>query len=272
MPQFFKTVSEKLLPVAEETVRYFRGRGFTVSIEKLRVGYPYTPTLECKRQHTTIIVELFENVPDEKLDQWVAYARSSNRDIRMAVCVQEALVGLPHIENQLREKGIGLYVLTPGGIVERISPPDLGLTLYLPPLQSLPQKVRNLLGPAYDYYTRTQWRECFEEACKILEAQARSYLKNGLKTGRIVLLTHKGVRVLSQRQINRMTMGNLAKCFGQIQNQNHSDAVIEKVLTRINRDRVRITHHKASRATETHLRANVGQHMWVIVDALKQIV
>ena len=66
-----------------------------------------------------------------------------------------------------------------------------------------------------------------------------------------------------------MTMGELARTFANIQNQNQTDSLIGKTLQRVNTDRVGVVHHKSKARTEKRLRTNVGQHMWAIVAAMR---
>ncbi len=69
-----------------------------------------------------------------------------------------------------------------------------------------------------------------------------------------------------------MTLGQLAKTFADIQNQNQADALIGKTLKKVNTDRVGVVHHKSKARTETRLRTNVGQRMWAIVNALRYLL
>ncbi len=97
-------------------------------------------------------------------------------------------------------------------------------------------------------------------------------MRKWTRTGRITVLRKKGPVVLTAKQIDRMTMGDLAAEFARIQNQNHADSMIGQALAKINRDRVNVVHRKSKTTTERRLRVNVGQHMWTIVAALKYTV
>jgi hypothetical protein len=68
-----------------------------------------------------------------------------------------------------------------------------------------------------------------------------------------------------------MTLGALAKAFGEIQNQTYKDSVAEKTLLIINKDRVNVVHHRTRANAERRLRVNVGKHMWAITEAAKVI-
>jgi len=79
-------------------------------------------------------------------------------------------------------------------------------------------------------------------------------------------------RQISEADIEAMTMGALAKAFAEIQTKNQADSQIASVLAAINKDRVRVVHHKGKPDTEASLRKNVGQHMWKIISGLKLLL
>jgi hypothetical protein len=273
----FKTVADELLDSAEIVADDFQFRGYRVEVERAELGYPFTPTLVCKRGNiTTIIVEVDSGISfqklSRKLEEWVRYARSTSKDTRVAACLP-ADTNLTHRQMaSLQDNGVGLYVAFKDRVLERIGPADLGLSFALPELRSLSPAVRIILGDAYEQFAHTHWREGFEEACKALETEARRYLNRWSRTGRITVLRKKGPIVLTAKQINRMTMGDLATDFAKIQNQNHADNMIAQALARINKDRVNVVHKKRKATTEKRLRQNVGQHMWTIVAALKYTI
>jgi hypothetical protein len=240
--------------------------------ETVELGFPYTPTLLCKRQRTTIIVDVVTAVSTSRLVPWVAYAKSSGKDTRIALCLPERSERDTAAEAWLRQQGVGLYLVGPAGLVEIIAPADLGLAIQLPSLDSLPRKLQKALGSAYDQFQRSHWREGFEDACQVLETEARRYLKTGCRSGRIIILSKKGPMVLSSSKIEKLTLGQLAGTYSNIQNQNYADSIIGQTLDKVNDDRVGVVHHKAKVRTETRLRRNVGQHMWAIVSALRHLL
>jgi hypothetical protein len=272
----FKTLPDELLGFADAVADDFQLRGFKVQVERAELGYPFTPALVCSREKiTTIIVEVASGAGFRKLtkrlDEWVRYARSTSKDTRVAVCLPHN-ADLTHRQMAaLQDKGVGLYVAFRSRVVEQIVPADLGLNVALPELESLSPRVRSLLGDAYEQFAHTHWREGFEDARKVLEAEGRRYLNHWSRTGRITVMRKKGPIRLTAKQINRMTIGDLASDFARIQNQNHADSVIAQALVRINKDRVNVVHKKKKKTTEKRLRSNVGQHMWTIVAALKHI-
>jgi len=140
----------------------------------------------------------------------------------------------------LQQKGIGLYAVFEDRAVEQVVPVDLALNVQLPELNSLPRQVRELLGPVYEQFARSHWREGFEDACQVLETEARRYLHRWSRTGRIQVLRKHGPVALTAKEVNKMTMGQLAINFANIQAQNHADNVIGKALATVNRDRVAV--------------------------------
>lgn len=267
----YKTVPDELLGFTDIVITDFRNRGFRVRIEPSHLGFPYTPTFVCSRANTTIIVELDGQIRLSRLEDWVRYGSSCGRDTRVVVCLPSTIALSGADFAKLRERRIGLYVVSPLNLVEQVVAADLGLNLHLPELASLPSAIRRFLGPSYEQFARAQWREGFEEACQVLETEARRYLKRWSRTGRIRILGKQGPVQLSDGQIDRLTMGQLAGTFAAIQAQNYPDSVIGRALDRLNRDRIAVVHHKARAITERRLRTNVGQHMWVIIAALKEL-
>ena len=273
MARQFLTVAEELLEHAECIADFFETHGYTVKIEHREIGYPYTPTLWCRRAPTKIIVELYAAAPLDRLTAWAAYARSCSRDTRVALTLPEGPQRRLEDETKLRDLGIGLYLSNGARAFEAIPPLDMALNVELPQLETLDPKMRRVLGTVYEQFSRSQWREGFEDACQVVEVLGRKYLNDGLISGRITLVTEAGrPRRLTPAQVDKLTLGRLGEAFSQIQNQNYSDAAIGKVLTRINKDRVGVAHHKSKPATEARLRKNVGQHMWSVITALKELL
>jgi hypothetical protein len=262
----YQTVPDELLDVADAAASYFENAGHRVTAERSELGYPYTPTLVCKRASMTTIVEVDNKVRPGRVDDWLSYGRSCTKDTRVALCLPSSTIVTAPQHAELQSKGAGLYTVLPAGVIESIPPQDLGINLQLPRLSGT---LRGLLGSAYDQFKRSQWREGFADACQVLEVESRAYLKRGSKQGRIQVIRKAGAVVLTSKVIDKMTLGGLATAFASIQTQNHADAIIGRSLAAINRDRVGVSHFKGKANVEQRLRRNVGQHMWTIVGALK---
>ena len=268
----YKTVAVGLEEYADIAADHFQTAGYRVRQEHEELGFPYTPTFLLQRRPITLVLEVSNRIQMERLRDWVKYAKSCGTDTRVAVCLPHTVVVTAEDAASLRDQRIGLFFSSKEGVVEQLAPADLALNVALPDRAALPQKLKELLGSAYDQFDRTQWREGFVDACYVLETESRTYLKKWSKTGRIKVL-RKGVpTTLSVKQIDKMTMGQLVRAFGSIQAQNHADSQVHKALSALNRDRIGVVHHKKKAWTEKRLRTNVGQHMWKIVAALKLLV
>lgn len=268
----FETVPPDLVEHAEAVAGWFEDYGYSVRAEATDTSYPYTPTLRCKRESTTVFIEVASNVPMDKLEEWSRYAKSCNGDTRVALTNPQGVDRDTNLDVRLTELRIGLYLTSTGGVVEAFAPHDLALAVELPPLRKFSNKLRKQLGPVYEHFNRSMWREGFEAACQLLEQEGRRYLCRGISHGRITVLKADGTRRrLVQAQIDRMTLGNLAHAFAAIQIPNHADSVIATVLHEVNADRILVAHKKRKYSSETKLRRNVPKHMWRVISALKEM-
>jgi hypothetical protein len=269
----FITVPEELLEHAEAVAEWFDDRGWTVRPERPQIGAPYTATMTCTRRPTTTYVEVDTDVNISRVEEWHRYCLSSSKDTRIAVCVSGEAPRATAVDSTLQELGVGLYVSSGSSVMEMIAPKDVAVNIALPMLNTMPKKMRELLGDAYDQFDHSHWKEGFKEACGVLEVEARRYLTVSIESGRVVVLTEAGnVSQMTRKSIDKMTLGGLAGAFARIRNPNHADTVIAQVLDSVNPDRVGATHHKSQAATEARLRKNVGHHMWEVVAALKELV
>jgi hypothetical protein len=269
----YQTLGVELIEYADVVADDLEMRGYRVKVERADLGCPFVPTLHTSRGSTTLLVEVVSQISHEKLDDLVRYARSCGKDTRVAVCYAATGASLPAAEHsKLQNEGVGLFLPTSSGLLQPLQPKDLALHIELPERARLSVTVRVLLGPAYDQFEQGNWREGFEEACQSFESEARKYLQRWTKTGRILIATKKGPAKLTIKRINKATMGGLGEMFKNIQAQTQLDAVIGKTLNAINKDRIAVAHHKAKKVSETRLRKNVGQNMWAIVQALKEMI
>jgi hypothetical protein len=147
---------------------------------------------------------------------------------------------------------------------------DVALNAQLPEFSALHPRLRKLLAPVYEKFDRSERREGFGEACEAVETEARRYLLEGLRRGRIALVSPKGKPIaLSEVQVKRLTLGQLHDQFNNIQSPNQRDSIIAAVLKAILDDRNGLRHEKRKAATEARLRANVGKHMWAKCSGLE---
>jgi hypothetical protein len=269
----YVTVPTELTEHADVAHAHFTAMGYKVQLEPFVAEHPYRATFMCKRQHTTTIVEVLGRVRKEAAQTWAAFGRSHTKDTRIALVLPGNIdVTLP-LQELLRSLGVGLYRSSGTELFEVIAPKDLCIQVQLPPPATLPKKLRAELGSVYELFERSQWREGFEEACQVVESQARSYLNDGMRSGRIRFANVKGQPVpYTEVQIGKQTLGKLGETFGLIVRQNQADAQVGKALLAINKDRVGVAHKKKQPATETRLRKNVGQHMYTVIAALRLLL
>jgi hypothetical protein len=270
-PPRFETVADALLPCADAVFEHLRTHGYKVRRELADQAAPFTPTMTAKRHSTTLHIEVGGRVEIERLCEWKAYATSKPNDTRLSACVPVEADILASQIAQLTELGIGLFMLGETGIAEIVQATDLAMSIPLPKLTKLPAKVRTLLGHSYEQFDRGEWREGFENACNALEEEARRYLAHWTRTGRIKLATKSGPKQLTATEIRGYTLGRLAVAYRAILTPNSLDVAVEHALTQINPDRVERVHRRSGKRTETRLRKNVGQHMWLIAGILKQL-
>lgn len=268
----FLTVPEELLGVAAATADYFSDLGWTVVPETHELGYPYAPTLRCKRHSTVYFVEVGQRPQMDRMEDWVAYAKSVDSDTRIILALPEdAILGV-RAQMQLKELGVGLLLVSTRGVSEAMPAKDLALQVALPELRKESKPLRRLLGPIYEQFDRNQWRDGFEAACLALETEARAYLWKALASGRTIVLTEKGNKKnLTKAKVDKMTMGALAVDFARIQQPNHTDSMIGQALQLINPDRILVAHKRLSPRAERKLRKNVGPAMWRILHALREL-
>jgi hypothetical protein len=148
---------------------------------------------------------------------------------------------------------------------------DLAVNVQLPRRETLHPKLRRALGPAYDQFDRADWREGFGTACEVVDQEARRYLTHGIRKSKIVLASPAGRPInLTPAGIQKLTLGQLAAQFENIQGPNQRDSMIAKALKEINPDRNAHRHKK--RRMEEQLRRNVGRDMYIIIQALKALL
>jgi hypothetical protein len=207
------------------------------------------------------------------MKDWVGFASSLSSDTKVYLALPEGAPLGTRIHMQLQNLGIGLLLVSGSDVKETMPAKDLALQLQLPDLRKEAKRLKRKLGPVYEQFNRNQWRQGFEEACITFETEARGYLWKLLRSGRTIVMEANGKRqkVLTKAQIDKMTMGALAKDFTNLQQQNHADSVIGQTLTHVNPDRILVAHKRLSAAAEKKLRKNVGPQMWRIVAALREL-
>lgn len=264
----FTSTPDDLLAGAIEIGGHLESMGWRVRIEPFDLAYPRTPVFVAVREHTTAIVEIQSALEVTVLEEWARYARACKKDTRVQVALMAA-DGLAAEElERLRALQVGLLLRGGEGPYEVLPPIDLALSLQLP---EIPEKLRPLLGAAYDLFERGQWREGFEHACTRFEQEARKYLKARVARGGAQFITASGAsRTYSTRSIGRLTLGQLAVAFSEMRSPNLTDSRLGQCLKEVNPERITAAHFKGTAAArERKLREAVARLMFVIVNGLR---
>lgn len=273
MPKF-NTIATELVEHAEVAHDHFRNLGYTIKLEPYEIYYPSCPAIVCKNNHTQLAIIVCGRIEMQKLTDWVDLAKSMQRDFRVAICIPAESVQkhLPKHQLSLQQLGVGVYVSSNGNLANLIAPVDQNINVKLPNLANQPKAVRKILGPAYEHFHGGRWRDCFDEACTAFEQEVRPYFKKALVSGRLNVFDDKGrVKNPAPERVDKMTLGQLGIEFGKARPLNGTDSQIQKALTQINPDRVSAVHKNKNPNTERRLRKNVGIHMHVIVQAIREL-
>ena len=273
-PTDYNWVPDELVETADDIAGWMRERGYVVKVEYLALGFPFPPTFAFTRgKLERVLVEVLKDWQEDRIQTWVAYGRTCQKELKLAVAFEgDAPISRSSLQ-KARELGVG--VLRAGGIAPyfEIEPNDLSMRIALPPLRSLTPAIRQLIGAAYDHLEASRFREGFDEACRVFERATKRYLKKWIKTGRLTFIGPNGRPVTyTEQRVDRMTMGALKIAFEQIQAQTQVDRRVLQTAESILKDRNNLTHDKWNARTEQRLRRNVGPHMWVITQTLKDIL
>src|SRR5260221_525560 len=158
----FLTVPDELLGCINDAADHLEGYGYKVRLEKAEIDYPYTPALYCRRAKTTLFIEVDQRIDHDRLEEWAQFCKSCRADTRIALAVPiDHIVG-PADDARLRQSQIGLFRAGGGHCIEVVPAMDLALGVALPPLRTLPLRLRADLGPVYEKFNRSEWRDGFK--------------------------------------------------------------------------------------------------------------
>lgn len=267
----FNTVGSDLEAAAGAAVDYFRGRGFSVKPEPYEFDYPGTPTFRCTRGKAKLFVEAAAELKVSTVDAWIAYAKTRDHETSLALLVRTPPGLSMEDVAELRAKRVGLYSYSDGALAELVPPADLAVNISLPSLGGLKAAYRNKIQPCFDKIDRGEWVDGFRDACQVLEDCARELLRDGVRRGRVSFVK-KGKSVsYPLGKIGKMTQGQLAHAYAEVQNPTQVDMVLGRALQRVNGARITAVHKTHRAKNNSKIRVQVGQHLWTIVSALRQI-
>jgi hypothetical protein len=268
----FLTLPDELQSLANELLLHLSRRGYAPKKEPNSLTLPATPTIMATRGHETHYFLVRQKVSSPELDTWYRYACSCTTDTRITFCCPEnSAVGLAQV-GSLREQRIGLTIRSIRGFDITSEARDLAFHAHAPERAGLKPKVRELLGEAFDRLEAGDWRPAFEDACTTLEEQCMKYLLTKLKMGGVKYKSGSKIKMPTDKQIKKMTIGAMKDVFCKMINQNQLEANLCAALTKLNPDRIRRAHTRSAVGSEAALRKRVGTHMWLISNALTLLV
>ncbi len=267
----FNTVGSDLEAAAIAAVEYFRDRGFSVKPEPYEFDYPGTPTLRCSKGKARLFVEATSEFKPRVIEAWIAYAKTRDHETSLALLVRNP-PGLPMDEvAALKTKRIGLFSYADGAISELVPAADLAVNIALPSLIGLKPAYKSKIQTCFDKIDRGEWVDGFRDACQVLEDCSRELLKDGVVRGRVSFVKKGKAIAYSRGKINKMSQGQLAHAYSEVQNPTQVDIVLTRALMRVNDARIKAVHRTQTAKNNAKIRLQVGQHLWTIVSALRQI-
>lgn len=268
----FNTVGSDLEGAAIAAVDYFRGKGFSVKIEPYEFDYPATPTVRCTRGSAKLFVEATSTFNQDVIDSWVAYAKTREKETSLALLVRiPPGLSLEEVA-ALKRQRIGLYSYSDSAIQEVVPPADLAVNISLPSISDLKRIHKLKLLSPFEKIDRGEWIDGFRDACQALEDTARELLKDGVRRGRVAFMRKNGNQITyTSVKINKMTQGELARVYSEIQNPTQTDMVLCRALKMINKARIAAVHKTHSAKNNARMRMQIGKHLWTIVAAFRQL-
>jgi hypothetical protein len=272
MPVDFLTLPDELQGLANSLLEELERRGYRINTEPNPLELPATPTIRATRRHETHFFLVRQDVSEEESQQWLRYARSCAADTRLTICCPDTLqLNATRIAN-LNNFGIGIIVRAANGFLPTSEARDLAFHAQAPDRASLKPRVRELLGESLDRFERGDWRPAFEDACGVLEEECRAYLVRNLRMGRVKYQSGNKIKILTKKDIGKMTLGALKDTFCSMVSQNQIEANLCSALTKLNPDRVRRAHFRGKRQSDAAIRKRAGTNFWLISNALSWLV
>jgi hypothetical protein len=269
----FRTVPDELLHVAADTEVYFQSHGYDVVIETREIGFPFAPTLVCRRGHETVIVEISSVLDQRRTERWIRYCKSQIADTRFCAVLRSEGDVAQQTLSFVIENRLGLCIHNDKQLTEVRAAADLAVHVALPEVADLTKPLRPILAPAFRKVRENDWRDGLFDAYSEVEQHAREYLKEGIDSGRVIVMVKRRKQIvpLTAADVDGMTLGQLKNAFMSIQNQTHKDARIGACLAMIHKARNGLAHKRRSHVVEAELRQQVGQHMYAAITCLEEL-
>lgn len=269
----FITLGEELVEHAQAFAVRMRASGLTVRAEHDDGSLPTLPTLVGSSGRNRSYVEVLRTIKKASVQRWISCCRSRSAETYYSLVIPENAAALKtDLLAWLRAEGVGIYISSPAGITELAAPRDLALNLSLPSLDGESRSLRLALAPVYDLFQRGDWFNGFRDACQLLESRARRHLEERVNAAQVSFVTKDGnSKSYSVARVRKLTLGQLAVAYSEIVLPTAKDQKIARALAEVNPDRVGAVHKTDSKSVRTRLRRNVGAHMWMLVNGLREL-
>jgi len=268
----FLTVPSELQPIVHACMAALRGRGFALKPEHAENDYPESATILARQsgeQHFYIFDAV---VKPKRAELWAGYGRSCSKPTFVVHCIPQGSTISGNTVARLRTLGVGLTMVdNTGKLTPLTAPVDLTLNLQLPPHDRHRAPIKRALQQIHPIFEAGDWKRGFEESCKLIEKTARAYLLREVRASMVQIPGAKGPKTLTETQVNKLTLGQLADVFCNKLAPKQIDSLLCNGLKRINPDRINIAHGKMTTRKQNRLRGNVGRHMWAIDNMLLKI-
>lgn len=270
----FKTIPDELMHVAYDVYDHYDNSGHDVDVEVNEIGFPSTPAMLCRRNHTTTIIEIASQIDDKRFRRWVNFAKSQTKDTRFVVVLRSSNGADATSLKFATDHQVGLIIHNDEVITVVCNSSDLAVHATLPDLKDLKKSVGRVLAPAFSKFKGDDWRDGLFEAYAEVEQHARDYMAESINAGRMVVekRSKSGVKTYTPADIEKMTLGALKDAFSLIKVPTHKDTRIGQTLALINKTRIGLAHKRKKAEVEAEVRIHVGQHMHAVVSCLEDLI
>lgn len=273
MPRSYVTLSPDLVEYADAAADYLKGAGLRVAVEPPSLHFPNTPTMTGTRHSTQYIVEVAPVAEPTKFIDWVHYGRAREKETFIVLVLPGGTnVSMDDLA-KLRTLGVGVFTSTTAGLTTLIDAVDVSTTVGLPDLSHEKRALRLLLNPPFQRISGGAVIDGFKDAATVFEGAARDHLKQGVLSTRIRFVTAGGnPRTATGRQISKLTLGQLGGLYGEITAPTQADDLVRRAIESILKDRNDAVHNCNTPAIVRRIKKNVRQHVYAIVNAMREII
>ncbi len=272
MARRYVTLSQDLIEFADSAADYLEEEGYRVSVELASLHYPNTPTLVGKRGATEYIVEVASIAVSSNFVNWSHYGRARGKETFVALVLPEACNVSTDELAKLRVRGIGMCSATATALSVVLEPVDLSMTVGIPDLKSEKLKVQKILKPPFKKIADGSIVDGFKDAAAAFEDEARTHLKNGVATGRLVFVTPAGnPKVLTAKKISKLTLGQLGEAYSEIVAPTQADELARRAISSILKDRNDATHASRKPVILRRIKKNTPLHAQAILNAVRAL-